>query len=173
MIVWKAHKARIRHMAFSPDGAELATTAGNSKFVWTRCAATGEPLAQLAGHTTHARAVAYSTDGRFLASTQNTNKANVWDRASGKIIGVLGTPGWCVESLTFRPDSSGIVVASQAPPSGKRAPSTARSGGARRTAGSTRGRCSPRCCFRRAADTSRGATTHWACTPPAGAENFA
>src|SRR5262245_16653144 len=106
MIVWKAHKARIRHMAFSPDGAELATTAGSSKFVWTWRAATGEPAAQLAGHTTYARADAYPPDGRFLASTQNEPTARVWDRATGKVTALLVGSSWGRDSITFTPDSS-------------------------------------------------------------------
>src|SRR5215212_6846204 len=110
MLVWLAHKARIRHMAFSPDGAELATTAGTSKYVSLWRAATGEPAGRLAGHTTHARAVAYSPDGRFLASTQNTDTTHVWDRATGKVAAVLSTPGWCIETLAFRPDSSALAV---------------------------------------------------------------
>src|SRR5207247_1020057 len=110
MLVWQAHKARIRHMAFAPDGAELATTAGTSKFVSLWRAATGEPAGKLAGHTQHARAVAYSPDGRFLASTQNTTTTNVWDRAIGKVAGALRTEGWCIETLSFRPDSSSLAV---------------------------------------------------------------
>jgi WD40 repeat protein len=110
MLVWQAHKGRLRHMAFSPDGAELATTAGTSKFVWLWRAATGEPVGKLAGHAQHARAVAYSPDGRFLASTQNTTATNVWDRATGKVAATLHTAGWCVETLTFRPDSSALAV---------------------------------------------------------------
>lgn len=110
MLVWQAHKARIRHMAFSPDGAELATTAGTSKFVSLWRAATGEPTGKLAAHTTHARAVAYSPDGRFLASTQNTTTAHVWDRATGTIAAALHTEGWRIESVAFRPDSSAVAV---------------------------------------------------------------
>src|SRR5947208_328640 len=110
MLVWQAHKARIRHMAFSPDGAELATTAGTSKFVSLWRAATGEPTGKLAGHTTHARAVVYSPDGRFLASTQNTTTTHVWDRATGTVVGALHTEGWCIESVAFRPDSSAVAV---------------------------------------------------------------
>lgn len=111
MLVWQAHKARVRHMAFSPDGAELATTAGTSKFVWTWHAATGGAAGRLAGHATHARAVAYSPDGRFLASTQNAPTTHVWDRATRKIAGYLTSPGWCRESVAFRPDSSAVAVA--------------------------------------------------------------
>jgi WD40 repeat protein len=110
MIVWQAHKSRIRHMAFSPDGTELATTAGTSKYVWLWRAATGEAAGKLAGHTRHARAVAYSPDGRFLASTQNTTVTNVWDRATGTVAAALRTTGWCIETLAFRPDSSTVAV---------------------------------------------------------------
>jgi WD40 repeat protein len=110
MIVWQAHKSRIRHMAFSPDGVELATTAGTSKYVWLWRAATGESAGKLTGHTKHARAVAYSPDGRFLASTQNTQSTTVWNRATGAVIAHLQTRGWCIESVAFRPDSSAVAA---------------------------------------------------------------
>jgi WD40 repeat protein len=97
-------------MAFSPDGAELATTAGTSKFVTLWHASTGEPAGKLAGHTRHARGVAYSPDGKFIASTQNTTVTNVWDRTTNKIVACLKTEGWCIESLAFRPDSSALAV---------------------------------------------------------------
>jgi WD40 repeat protein len=113
MIVWQAHKARIRHMAFSPDGAELATTAGTSKYVWLWRGATGESAGKLTGHTQHARGVAYSPDGRFLASTQNAQSVTVWDRSTGTVIAHLQARGWCIESLAFRPDSSAVAVPSE------------------------------------------------------------
>jgi WD40 repeat protein len=110
MLVWQAHKARIRHMAFSPDGAELATTAGNSKFVTLWRAATGELAGKLAGHTQYARAVAYSPDGQFLASLQNGAVARVWNRATGAVVAAFDA-GWCAEGVAFRPDSSALAVA--------------------------------------------------------------
>ena len=113
MLVWQAHKSRIRHMAFAPDGGELATTAGTSKYVWLWRAATGESRGKLFGHTRHARAVAYSPDGRFLASTQNAQQTTVWEFPSGHVLAYLDTPGWCIESVCFRPDSSAVVVATQ------------------------------------------------------------
>jgi WD40 repeat protein len=113
MLVWQAHKARIRHMAFAPDGAELATTAGSAKPVSLWAAATGESRGKLRGHTRHARGVAYSPDGRYLASTQNGPYVTVWDRAGGGVAAVLDAPGWCIESVSFRADSSAIAVATQ------------------------------------------------------------
>jgi WD40 repeat protein len=112
MRVWQAHKARVRHMAFSPDGSELATTAGSSKFVWRWRAATGELVGQLQGHTSYARAVAYSPDGHFLASSQNAAHAIVWDRATWNVVAHLNT-WWCTDSIAFRPDSSALAAAAQ------------------------------------------------------------
>lgn len=113
MIVWQAHKSRIRHMTFAPDGAELATTAGTSKHVWLWQAATGETRGKLFGHVAHARGVAYSPDGRFFASTQNSPYTTVWNRPHGHVVAALETPGWCIESLAFRPDSSAVAVATE------------------------------------------------------------
>src|SRR5262245_28538990 len=111
MLVWQAHKARIRQMAFSPDGAELATTAGTSKRVWRWHATTGEALDQLTGHTTYARAVAYSPDGRFIASTENGPGARIWDRETATLVTTLNVSTWGADSLAFRPDSSVVAVA--------------------------------------------------------------
>ncbi len=109
MLIWQAHKARVRHMAFGPDGAELATTAGGSKFVSVWNAATGAPAGRLAGHTSYARAVAYAPDGRFIVSTQNEPTARVWDRATGTVVGLLSVD-WGADSAAFRSDSQSVAV---------------------------------------------------------------
>src|SRR5262245_27799107 len=108
MIVWQAHKARLRQMAFSPDGAELATTAGSSKLVSLWRAATGEASGQFACEKP-ARAVAYSPDGILLAALANEAVARVWDRATGNVVGDF-SGGWCAENIAFRPDSSAVAV---------------------------------------------------------------
>jgi hypothetical protein len=112
MLVWQGHKGRVRHLAFSPDGAQLASTAGSSKFVWLWHATTGTPAGKLVGHYDHARAVAFSPDGRFVAGTQNASPVNVWDRTNPVPVASLSMPSYSSDSLAFRPDSSALAVTS-------------------------------------------------------------
>lgn len=110
MLVWKAHGARIRDVAFSPESATLATTAQKSRFVWLWHATTGEPVGSLTGHTDHARAVAFSPDGRFVAGTQHAPHIHVWSRATGAVAARLNSERFGAENLAFRPDSSALAV---------------------------------------------------------------
>lgn len=51
MLVWHAHKAKVRELAFSPDGRWLASTAGDSVFCSVWEAATGELVNGRLGYT--------------------------------------------------------------------------------------------------------------------------
>ena len=67
MLVWKGHKARLRSMAFSPDGRFLATTSGGSKFAWLWDATSGKLVAKLTFNDNAARQAVFFPDGRHLA----------------------------------------------------------------------------------------------------------
>jgi WD40 repeat protein len=112
MLIWQGHRARVRHLAFSPDGTQLASTAGSSKFVWLWHATAGTPAGKLFGHTDHARAVVFSPDGRFIAGTQNAPPVHVWSRGNPAPVASLAMPGYGSDSLAFRPDSSSLAVTS-------------------------------------------------------------
>jgi WD40 repeat protein/serine/threonine protein kinase len=109
-------------VAFSPDGTRLAATfwgrgeegpdsAGEVK-VWD--AATGNELFVLRG-TSHAFTdVAFSPDGRRLASTAVSEtqggQVKLWDAATGKELLTLKGAGWHVGGLAFRPDGRRLAV---------------------------------------------------------------
>lgn len=84
-------KARIDWMAFSPDGRILATgTAGRQRragpkppvILWDWRGA--KPLATLEGHVGGLTAVAFSQDGRMLATADQDKKIYLWEASSGK-----------------------------------------------------------------------------------------
>jgi hypothetical protein len=71
-------------VAFSPDGARLATASWDKTArLWD--ARTGEELLVLKGHTDEVHAVCFSPDGTRLATASADNTARLWDaRAAGQ-----------------------------------------------------------------------------------------
>jgi WD40 repeat protein len=93
---------RITSVAYSPDGARLASGSedGAVRF-WE--ATTGKELLTLKGHSGEVRGVAFSPDGTRLASAGWEGMVKVWDATTGREICSLPHPGnlW---SVAFSPD---------------------------------------------------------------------
>lgn len=69
-------------------------------------------LAQLKGHTRPVKCVAFSVDGKWLASGSDDGIAHVWDCASGEQLLELRGHTRPVSSVTFSPDGKYIVTGS-------------------------------------------------------------
>jgi WD40 repeat protein len=73
--------AKVEAIAFSPDGAMVATGSSDSMIgLWN--AATGHNLEFLNGHTSFVSAVAFSPDKRLLASGSSDSTIKLWDVTS-------------------------------------------------------------------------------------------
>jgi WD40 repeat protein len=111
MLVWKGHKAKVRTLAFAPDGQSIVTTAGNSKFAWLWEATTGKLICKLVGPNTATRIAAFFPDGKHVIGLHDNRPASVWSVNSGARIAELQPRGWYYpDTLAMTPDGSRLYL---------------------------------------------------------------
>lgn len=112
------HTRWVADLAFSPDGKLLATVGGESLLyrpgdvaVWD--AATGARKGTFAGHDSSVWSVAFSNDGKTLATGSYDGTVKLWDVAGGKENATFAAhPHW-IRALAFVPGSGLLASASE------------------------------------------------------------
>ena len=102
------HRDFVSGLAFSPDGATLATGSMDGTIrLWNMPGA--ECAAVLPGHLQETSDVAFSPDGRTLASVGRSESIKLWNLATLREVvseDVTNAGGW----LAFSPDGARLAV---------------------------------------------------------------
>jgi len=101
--VWQAR--------FSPDGSHLAVSTLDSTTVFN--CETWQPVHQLNGHVSTVTTLAYSPDGRHIATGGHDRSVRIFDADNGaELWRMLGHRDW-IKDLAFAPDGRSLVSASR------------------------------------------------------------
>jgi WD40 repeat protein len=95
---------------FSVDGRLLATSTNNVILLWETRTATLR--ASLTNHTVLAHPLAFSRDGRILASGDANGGLKLWDTETGKALGSESAHQLITEHADFSPDGKLLVTCS-------------------------------------------------------------
>jgi WD40 repeat protein len=96
-------------LAYSPDGANLATAGRNGQAIRIWDASTGRELKTLDDYGSGVAAITYSPDGRWLAAGFGDGTIRLWDTATGLERVIHNKLLGAILSLAFSPDSKKLA----------------------------------------------------------------
>ncbi len=101
----------ITGVVFSPDGQTLATSGRYSKTIRLWNVQTGQPLGEpMIGHTGFVNSIAFSPDGKMLASGSTDKTIRLWDGQTGQPLSQPLVGSYSVKSVAFSPDGQTLAA---------------------------------------------------------------
>lgn len=100
---------RVQSMAASPRGDALALGFDDGTLEVWRITTPVAPARSVAAHSGHVRRVAYSPDGRLLATSDGSGGVRIWEAATAALVRELPHPR-PVGALAFNPDATRIAT---------------------------------------------------------------
>ena len=111
-LVLEGHTGAVTSVAFTSDGAILASASGDGTVrIWD--VATGELECVLEGHTEGVRSVAFGPESTILASGGDDKTLRLWDPTTGKLVWTVYKHELPVRSVAFSPDGSVLASGSR------------------------------------------------------------
>jgi WD40 repeat protein len=107
---FEASKGAVMSLSWSADGKRIVTAGGRDKIVHLWEGTSGRELAAWQGHTADVRAVAFSPDGKLVASGSQDGTVRIWDSSTGKVKVTVNGFTTIGSKLAFAPDSKRLVT---------------------------------------------------------------
>jgi WD40 repeat protein/DNA-binding SARP family transcriptional activator len=98
--------------AFSPDGERIAISTESAPIAVVVDISSGKTVFTLQGHTHTTKNVAWSPDGRWLATASDDGSARIWNGQTGELRFALLSHENTIQDLAWSPDGTRLVTAS-------------------------------------------------------------